>query len=99
MFVRSYLRASTNQQDAERARSQLEAFCAELGAKGFQLRAGALGILLICACPKIRPNEHLMAFGSVELVVLYLVAKVVSNANITTSFLHIRSGSDAACSN
>jgi DNA invertase Pin-like site-specific DNA recombinase len=29
MFVRAYLRASTNEQDAARARQQLEAFAAE----------------------------------------------------------------------
>jgi DNA invertase Pin-like site-specific DNA recombinase len=31
MFVRAYLRASTNEQDASRARQQLEAFAAEHG--------------------------------------------------------------------
>ena len=31
MFVRSYLRASTNEQDATRARAQVEAFAAERG--------------------------------------------------------------------
>ncbi|QGY06239.1 resolvase [Methylobacterium mesophilicum SR1.6/6] len=31
MFIRAYLRASTNQQDAERARGQLEAFAADRG--------------------------------------------------------------------
>ena len=31
MFVRAYLRASSNSQDADRARQQLEAFAAERG--------------------------------------------------------------------
>ncbi|MFH8566818.1 resolvase, partial [Streptomyces sp. NPDC017988] len=31
MFVRAYLRASTSEQDAERARAQLDAFASERG--------------------------------------------------------------------
>jgi DNA invertase Pin-like site-specific DNA recombinase len=61
MFVRAYLRASTNQQDANRARQQLEAFAAERGLKiaawyvenesGAKLARPELFRLLSDACP------------------------------------------------
>jgi DNA invertase Pin-like site-specific DNA recombinase len=61
MFVRAYLRASTNEQDATRARQQLEAFAAEHGLRiasyyvenesGARLARPELFRLLSDACP------------------------------------------------